>query len=117
MPTADVYRSIATRLESARDFVSVLQRSISAAREESPFSDGDRRASAGGLERTVTTTLEVTAANLAEIAAELDRQVVEARHRVVVCDRYTEAVRAHRRSGHPSSTFPRPPASWVDDGW
>lgn len=128
MPTAAVYRTIASRLDSCRDSVSVLLRSLSVGREASPFAaggdrggdrggDGDGRASAGLLERTVTTTLEVTSANLTEITAELDRQIVEARHRAVVCDRYTEAVRLHLASTDPLSTFPQRPASWADHGW
>ncbi|HSH10946.1 MAG TPA: hypothetical protein VLA10_04100 [Ilumatobacter sp.] len=135
MPTAAVYRTIASRLDSCRDSVSVLLRSLSVAGEASPFAaggdrggdrgggrgggdrDGDGRASAGLLERTVTTTLEVTTANLTEIAAELDRQIIEARHRAVVCDRYTEAVRLHLASTDPRSTFPQRPASWADHGW
>jgi hypothetical protein len=117
VPTADVYRTIASRLDSARHSVLTLLRSISAAHEVSPFVDDDGRASAGRLERTVVTTLEVASANLAEIAAELGRQIAEARHRAAVCDRYTEAVRVYHRSLDPSSPFPRRPASWADHGW
>jgi hypothetical protein len=116
VPTADVYRTIASRLESAREAVLSLLQPITSTIEVSPFTGGGG-GNDGRLERAVATTLNVTSANLAAIAAELGEQIAEARRRALVCDQYTEAVRRHHRSTDPGSTYPLRPASWADHGW
>ena len=84
---------------------------VLASLEPSPF-EGD----GGQLRRTVAATLAVSAANVAEIASELQRQIDEALRRAQVCERYTAAVRRYRRSTDPDRSFPVRPAPWADHG-
>jgi hypothetical protein len=121
VPTAGEYRTIASRLESAGETVLSLRRciteSITESIEASPLTGGGESGSVGRLQRTVLTALAVTSANLTEIAAELDRQIAEARRRASVCDRYAEAVLRYHRCHDLRTTFPPRPASWADHGW
>ena len=111
VPTANDYRSIARQLAGARDLVLSLLRPIAIFAETSPLRGGG-----GHLERTVDTTIAVANSNIAEIAAELRRQIDEATRRVAVCERYAAAVREYRRLDDRAKTFPRRPASWADHG-
>ena len=112
VPTAHQYRTTAVQLERVRGSVLSLLRPIVAASDTSAFGG-----SGGRLEQAVNTTIAVTAMNVVEIAAELQRQVDEALRRASVCERYATAVREYRRLGDLSTRFPRRPASWADHGW
>ncbi len=117
VPTAHVFRTNASRLEAARQVVLSMLRPIDEAIEVTPFPPGDGDAGDTYLERTAMATLQVTSANVREVAAELNLQIAEARRRAVVCDRYAEAVRRYYHSSDPRRMFPSPPASWADHGW
>ena len=94
-----------------RGEVASLLRPIAARIDPRPFEAGV------DLARTVDTTIAVTSANVAALAAEIQQQIDEATRRAMICDGYARALSEYHRSDDPRRPYPQRPASWADHGW
>ena len=108
MPTASEFRHVADVLDDARHELDTL------ALQLRWLLDG--LTLVGPARTAVDATAGVSAANIRTATLDLERQAIEARHRAVVCDAYTDAYGRFLRSDDVDRTPPRRPAPWVRYG-